>query len=303
MNRAGYTHTGRQRYWCATCRTRRSVSRPDLARRNERARFVAWITGVRSLADLASEGGVSRWTLSRRFVPFFAEEAIPEIPGTIRILIVDGTYAHGTDLCVLVGVTENRHVVWRFAKRETSASWSAFLRSLPRPDVVVCDGQKGLLRAICTTWPGIRIQRCQFHVILLATTYLTRKPKTEAGRALLSLLYRLKDTKDAEARDRWTLHFHTWERRHAASLRRGGAAGKNKLASARYLVRHALPHLFTFLDVPDCPNTTNLVEGWVNARLAEAMRRHRGLPLSHQKALVTVLLAYLAREKTTRKLT
>jgi hypothetical protein len=61
-----------------------------------------------------------------------------------------------------------------------------------------------------------------------------------------------------------------------------------------------LPYLFTYLDFPGCPNTTNLVEGWPNAAIAEALRRHRGLHLSQKKILVSIILSHLTREKPTR---
>jgi hypothetical protein len=79
----------------------------------------------------------------------------------------------------------------------------------------------------------------------------------------------------------------------------GGYVHK-KIRSVRFIVRRALPNLFVYLDFPGCPNTTNLVEGWVNATLAEALRRHRGPHLSQKKILVSIILSHLTREKPTR---
>ncbi|MBI5221160.1 MAG: hypothetical protein HY978_05025 [Candidatus Liptonbacteria bacterium] len=56
-----------------------------------------------------------------------------------------------------------------------------------------------------------------------------------------------------------------------------------------------MPDLFTYLDYPSCPNTTNLVEGWVNTAIAEGLGRHRGLKLSQKKTLVSIILSNLKR--------
>jgi hypothetical protein len=61
-------------------------------------------------------------------------------------------------------------------------------------------------------------------------------------------------------------------------------------------MRKAIPYLFTYINRPGVPNTTNLVEGWVNSAIAEALRLHRGLRLSEKKMLVSIILTKLAKE-------
>ncbi|MBI2888724.1 MAG: hypothetical protein HYY10_02250, partial [Candidatus Liptonbacteria bacterium] len=98
-----------------------------------------------------------------------------------------------------------------------------------------------------------------------------------------------------------------WEKQYEKVFAERNESGEHvhrKLRSVRGIVRRALPDLFTYLDYPGCPNTTNLVEGWVNTVLTEGLRRHRGLHLSQKKTLVSVILSHLQRpmrEKPTRK--
>jgi hypothetical protein len=209
----------------------------------------------------------------------------------------------------LIAVDEHGHIFWMFAGRETYLSWSAFLETLPEPEVAVGDGQKGLYAAVSTLFEDAAFQRCQFHVIQLVHKYLTRDPDHEAAKEFLDILYRLKDAKDKEAAMLWKIEYKHWEARHENMLKEKTPAGRYRharLRSARTAVRGAWPHLFTFLDHENCPNTTNLVEGWVNAALANALREHRGLHLWQKRTLVSVILSNLSRnpkEKPTRKFT
>ena len=144
-------------------------------------------------------------------------------------------------------------------------------------------------------------------MVSLIIHYLSRNPKTEAGQQILELMYRLKQVKTNEDRDKWKLLHRIWEKQYEKIFSEKNEAGgytHRKLRSVRFIVRKALPNLFTYLDYPGCPNTTNLVEGWVNTAIAEGLRRHRGLHLSQKKTLVSIILSNLKRktkEKPTRK--
>jgi len=200
------------------------------------------------------------------------------------------------------------HLSWMFAVRESFASWLAFLKNLPAPDVVVIDGQKGLLAAILCLWPQAKIQRCLVHIERLARIKLTRQPKTRAGKELLTLVQGLFGVRTRRQRRRWLRAHRRWEHRHAVFLKErsyGEAkAGKKRLwwythrniRAVRSLLRNALPHLFTFVRYPHVPRTTNHVEGGVNSRLKELVHRHRGLPQDRKQVLVAEHLA-LKREK------
>jgi len=169
-----------------------------------------------------------------------------------------------------------------------------------KPDVVVMDGQKGLFAAARALWPQARIQRCQFHVVSFAIQYLGRHPKDEAGKAILDLLYELKNVKTPEQRTRWKWFYVIWEKRYQKLLlakNESGGFTYQRLRSVRFIMRRALPNLFTYIDCPGTPNTTNLVEGWVNSAVAEALRRHRGLREYEKKTLVSVILAHLSRRQ------
>lgn len=314
MWRYGRTAKGTPRWYCPRCRVSGIRTRPDTAIRHERRQFVRWLTGKASMGELAAAHRVSRQTLSKRFRRYFGNALSWHPPPSIRTLILDGTYIHGRSLAALVALTEQGEAYWRFAPWETSETWGALLVRLPRPEVVVCDGQKGLHKILEELWPQTAIQRCHFHVAKLARRYLTAHPKTEAGQEVRELIRAVPKVQSLKAARGWRHAYEAWEARHAAFLSERTYYNDGRrvrwwythrnLRGVRSLIRGALPHLFTYLRYPGTPNTTNHLEGGVNAGIAEALRLHRGLRLHQKKTLVSILLAERnRRRKPTRKFT
>jgi len=305
MRRHGVTKTGRERYFCTTCKNTSVVSRDDTRMRHDKDRLVAWLTGVESKETIAKRHGVTRRTLSNEFKPFFQKNpnGMAPLGYEAKLLIVDAKFIHGNKLCALIAVTEEDKVFWQFADTECYGTWYACLVRFKSPEVVVADGQKGVSHFVKRHWPKTKFQRCHFHMVSLVIHYLSRNPKEKAGEDILELMYRLKRVKTSEARDQWKLLHKIWEKQYEkvfSEKNESGGYAHRKLRSARFIVRRALPDLFTYLDYPGCPTTTNLVEGWVNTAIAEGLRRHRGLRLSQKKTLVSIILSHLTREKPTR---
>lgn len=305
----GKTAAGTPRYRCLVCKRSSIIHRPDTRQRHQRNRLVSWLTGVQSKDDVARRYGVTRQTLSKEFQVFFRQNPNPKTFQGFgaKILIIDAKFIHGRKLCALIAVAEDDYIVWQFANTECYHTWRGFLARFSSPEVVVADGQKGVARFVKRWWPQTAFQRCHFHLVSLVIHYLSRNPKNEAGQQILDLLYRLKYVKTFEDRDQWKLLHHIWEKQYEKVFNEKNELDgyvHQKLRSVRFIVRRAVPNLFTYLDYPGCPNTTNLVEGWVNTAIAEGLRRHRGLHLSQKKTLVSIILSNLRRskrEKPTRK--
>ena len=291
--------------------------RPDLKGHHHRTLFTQWLTGNRSLSEIADDHGVSRQTLVRWFATLWERVRQPPAlnPDPHAIYILDGVYLSGRENAALICRTMTVQLSWMFAVRESLSSWLAFLKSLPVPDAVVVDGQKGLLAAILWLWPHTKIQRCMVHIERLARIKLTRQPKTRAGKELLTLVQRLSSVRTKRQRRRWLCVYRRWERRHEAFLKERSygepKAGEKRawwythrnIRAARSLLRNALPHLFTFIHHPHVPRTTNHVEGGVNSRLKELVHRHRGLPQVRKQALVAEYLAQKRQQKPPRNVT
>lgn len=309
MRRHGRTKSGTERYFCPVCKRSSIIHRPDTHIRHDKDRLITWLTGVESKDTIAKLYGVTRQTLSNEFRSFFNKNpnGMAPLGFKTKMLIVDAKFIHGSELCALIAVTENDKIFWQFASAECYGTWYACLVRFAPPEVVVADGQKGVARFVRRYWPNTAFQRCHFHMVSLVIHYLSRNPKDKAGQDILDLMYRLKQVKTYEDRDRWKLFHRIWEKQYEkvfAEKNETGGYAHRKLRSVRFIMRRALPNLFTYLDYPECPNTTNLVEGWVNTAIAEGLRRHRGLHLSQKKTLVSIILSNLSRnskEKPTRK--
>jgi len=317
MQKRGRTAAGTQRWYCRSCALSAVRKRPDTKDRHHRMLFTRWLTGNRSLPEVAHDYGISRRTLIRWFAPLWGRIRQPLVLNLdpCAIYILDGVYLSGRENAALICRTMTAQLSWMFAVRESFASWLAFLKNLPAPDVVVIDGQKGLLAAILCLWPQAKIQRCLVHIERLARIKLTRQPKTRAGKELLTLVQGLFGVRTRRQRRRWLRAHRRWEHRHVAFLKERGygeaKAGKKRLwwythrniRAVRSLLRNALPHLFTFVRYPHVPRTTNHVEGGVNSRLKELVHRHRGLPQDRKQVLVAEHLARHREKKPPRNVT
>lgn len=77
-------------------------------------------------------------------------------------------------------------------KYETNALYAAALAGLKAKNIeiqsIVCDGCKGLMQP----YSDIPTQLCHFHQVQILNRYLTRNPRTDAGKALRQLAPGLK---------------------------------------------------------------------------------------------------------------
>jgi hypothetical protein len=309
MRRNGRTSAGTKRFRCVACGISETARRPDTRLRHGRDRFVSWLTGITSKKSVAGHYGISVRTLTREFKVFVNgpgdDPGNPPQPELVaRILIADAKFIDGNRLCALIALTGSDAIFWQFAPGENEATWTEFMKQFRPPLVVVADGEKGLARFVKRCWPDTRFQRCHFHMVKLVIRHTTRNPKDEPSKRIFELALRLKAVKTKQQRDQWVMLYKIWEKQHAGWFKQkssGGGYAYRKLRSVRHAFRTALPDLFTYLDIEGCPNTTNDVEGWINAAIAERIARHRGMKPKEKKVLVSTLLSHLAREKPKRK--
>lgn len=313
MQRWGKTSTGKIRWRCSTCLTSGVRTRKDNRLKKRLSLFVRWLTSKASLDELAKGNNVMSRTLQRWFSPFWNTPPQPDIRTGVRVLVLDGTSVMKRVCMLLIAGDGDTHrpVSWMDCPRECFDSWVVFLRDLSwrgvTPEVVVCDAQRGLLKAIREVWPGVKIQRCLIHVVRQACIWLTQNPKTRAGRELLVLVKELPRIQTKRQKRRWVRKFWRWYRRHEKFLkdRSYSPSGKRwythrRLRGTRSLLKNALPDLFGFVTDPSIPKTSNHVEGGLNSRLKELFRCHRGFSLQRKLILAAWYLALRQGQKPTR---
>lgn len=315
MQRWGKTAAGHTRWRCPQCFASSTVSRPDVTKNARYALFVSWITGTKTLSDIASRYAVNRWTITAWFRPFWQRAPRPmHPPHTIDVLILDGLYLESRCHCVLIGKTPTTVIRWLFTERESYGSWLLFFSQIPAPRIVVCDGQKGMRSALKTIWPQTRVQRCVFHIHELAMARITKSPRTMAGQHLRVIVSRLFSVHTRRQKRKWMRKYFNWRRRSETFLKertqiqmpgrkRSWWYTHRNLRSVRSLIDNALPELFVYIGHVEIPRTTNHVEGGINSHLSELIHRHRGISEEKKEILIGHILAEKQRQKPTRNLT
>lgn len=307
MQKYGRTVAGAQRWRCLVCKKSAVRERLDLTEFHRRRRFQEWLIGTESLTRVAQGLGLTRQTLERWFAPFWREPppGLPPVPDLSReVLIIDAIYLSGRFNAALIGRTPDRPVHYSFALRESFFSWLEFgqrLRPPSAPFAIVLDGQRGGLAAVKTLWSQAKLQRCLAHVTRNVKNKLTRNPKTEAGQELRALTNALFTVWTPEDRDTWLRAVQDWEEQFLPlALAKTKGLNQNgrlvwwythkNLHGAYIHLKNALPNLFTYVEHPTIPRTTNHIEGGINARLKELLGRHRGLSLTQKQTLVAIFL-------------
>src|SRR3989338_801261 len=313
MNKWGKTTAGSARWFCPSCKVSGIRKRKDNRERTRLFLFVRWLTSKKSLTELALEQGLTTRTLLRWFHPFWLTPPRPKPTSSVRVLVLDATSVMPRTCMLLIAGDGDQHipVSWSPTVRECHASWLMFLTELKWADVnpshVVCDGQRGMLKAIREVWPKAQIQRCLVHVVRQASAWLTRSPKTKAGRRLLVLVRKLTSIRTRRQKRQWIHSFHRWERTHKTFLkeRTYGPSGRwwythRKLRGVKALIQNAIPNLFHYVSDPSIPRTSNHVEGGLNARLKELFRCHRGITVTKKLAIASWYLALRQGQRPTR---
>ena len=261
----------------------------------------------RALVDLAHELRVSLATLRRRFDVFLRNiPAAPTPTSAADCLLLDGFWfrgKHGNRGGVVLIATAGKKVVsFAFARSESLRAWRDFIATLPQPLVVVTDGNTGLCRAIAELWPNARHQRCLVHIGHESRKATWSVRKDELGKQLNALRKKLTHARTPEQARLYIEEFLRWGKQNRATLqhrekgvdkigRRHNKKYTNSALQAGYAhLEKALPSMFVYLHHENGEHTTNFLEGGINTGLRDLLRRHRGMPLARQKALIAHFL-------------
>lgn len=305
MQKRGKNAQGKQRWLCTNCNQSRSLGHETQAQSRVLDRFVTWLLGKQSQAELPTGFTDRTW----RNQTTWCWDIIPKptLSGEVYpILLLDGIRI-GSLVC-LIARTPDYVVGWYWVPYESSGYWDKLLGTLSVPVVAICDGQKGVLLSIARNWPTTTIQRCHFHVWQNVRTKLTLNPQTEAGKQLLQLARGLlKGLATREQASLWVRYLEAWEETHGAFLKERTYTDNPKPGQKKWRYTHERlrsayrqlakllrdGQLFTYLDdsliqqtKQPIPRTTNYVEGGINSQLRTKLKLHRGMSEEHQRRLV-----------------
>lgn len=208
---------------------------------------------------------------------------------------MDTTY-FGRDFGVMVFKSaEGQHLYWKFVQYETISGYVEGISYLESQGInikgIVCDGRKGLFRAL-SEYP---IQMCQFHQVAIVTRYITRKPKAQASIELKELVHLLTQT-DKEsffgALDQWYAKWEGYVNERVVNPETGKSRYMHKrLRSAYKSLERNKQHLFTWYDNMELglPTTNNQLEGTFTD-LKNKLRNHNGLSRKRKEKFINGFL-------------
>jgi len=156
---------------------------------------------------------------------------------------------------------------------------------------VVVDGRRGMT----TVFKDIPVQVCQFHQMKNVTKYLTRKPETQAGKELRSIMLKLPKSNEKD----FTKILLDWnkiwgdyinERTYITGTKHWYYTHK-KVRSAYKSLERNLPYLFTYQKYLELkiPNTTNSLDGSF-VHLKDKVKIHHGLRKDRRYKMIQEIL-------------
>lgn len=199
------------------------------------------------------------------------------------VVITDTTFFGKTwGVCVFRAPNLKKNIWWTDVTKEIMATYYYGRKILEDKGWVflaaVVDGRRGMT----TVFKDIPVQSCQFHQMKTVTKYLTRRPETEEGKELRSIMLTLARSTEKEFTDLLT----GWKKKYPYILtEKTYVTGSKhwyytykKVRGAYLSMERNLPYLFTYLKYPELniPNTTNSLDGSF-VHLKDKVKIHHGL--------------------------
>ncbi len=256
-----------------------------------------YVEDKQTLAELAEDNDHSHVWVRRRLDAVAVPKA--EVAPQPTVVIADTTFWGRTyGVCVFRAWPLAKNIWWHEVASELMAHYRYGRAILEEQgwelQAAVVDGKRGFLNV----FEGIPVQICQFHQMKQVTKYLTRRPKTEAGRELRALVLTLAKTDEAT----FTAALAAWHERWGDFINQRtvseSSSGKRKWYFTHKNVRSAyrslktnLPYLFTYQKYPELniPNTTNSLDGAFSA-LKKKLAVHHGLRRDRRYKVISKLL-------------
>lgn len=112
---------------------------------------------------------------------------------------------------------------------------------------IICDGRQGLFKLFV----NIPVQMCHYHQQQIVVRYLTRKPKVEAAKELLKIVYSLSKLSKTEFMEQIDVWFTRWEKfinerteSKSETTKKRSFYTHKRLRSSYFSIKRNLPYLF-----------------------------------------------------------
>ena len=284
------TREGHQRYKCQDCGASFVKHKEGVRQSNRLVWFRKWVLGKQTVEDIAHECGYSARHVHRWFDEYLDSSPSWTMNTSIPIyLLIDGTY-YSDDHCLILYRAENlkRTIFYRFTTHEDQNEIAADLLSIRDLgyDVigVTTDGGDNIIRAVEYVFPDVPRQRCVVHVQRDCLTSITQRPRSTEAKLFRNLVQDFSICRTVNDKLWWLNMYHNWEddykefvfQKAVISYSHQEYYVHNDLRKAYIHLKRAIPNLFTYIDYPGVPKTTNALEAFFG-HIKDQIRLHRGL--------------------------
>jgi len=263
--------------------------------------FRLWITTgitVVILSKLFSCSPRTLWWHIDKFLQKPPQPLKPKHPQSIW-LKADATY-FGRWGCLIVYRERNNIIYWRFAFKEYMDEYVRDLRHLIRIgytiEGVTSDWHGSIVAAVKYVLSDVSHQRCLVHTQRLSQAVLTQRPKTKAGKDLLSVVQFLNQIQNHYEARIWLKWLSLWKERYEYLTKERTYATKDDGSrtwwythkSVRRAFRtlwYSQDHLFLYLNHIGLDKDTNSLEADFS-HLKQKLAAHRGLKRRKKVAFV-----------------
>lgn len=248
---------------------------------------------------LVRDSGMSQSSLQRLFDQYLSSPPKNMIrsKGNVHLLI-DGTYFTNGLCLVLYYDNDIQYVqLFRTTNKEKYKEIKEDLENLKNLGIqvysVTSDGHASILKAVKNVYPNAILQRCVVHVKRQARSWLGQYPKLSVSRELLWISRQITRLESLSEANDWLLCFYKWHEQNSSFINEQSMSEETgrmwythkKLHAACSHIINAIPHLFSYINDPEIPSTTNELEGYFT-HLKEKLTLHRGLRFEKKKNFI-----------------
>lgn len=281
---------GHQRYKCRDCGTSFIKHKEGVRQSNRLVWFRKWVLGKQTIEDIAQECGYSARQVHRWFDEYLDSSPSWTMNTSRPIyLLIDGTY-YSDGHCLILYRAENlkRTIFYRFTTHEDDdeiASDLISIRDLGYNVIgITTDGGDNIIRAVQYVFPNVPRQRCVVHVQRDCLSSITQRPRFTEAKLFRNLIQDLSVVKTKNDKLWWLGMYARWVEDNEEYVFQKAIVSyshqeyyvHNDLRKAYIHLKRALPNLFTYIEHPGVPKTTNALEAFFG-HIKDQIRSHRGL--------------------------
>lgn len=285
-----------QRYYCKDCKSKfqYKLNRKSLPKEEI---FYSFTFHKQTLKELSRLYHI-RISEVQKVVDEYVLPEVIHIPSEIY-LQVDATYfgSKESKFCLILfrDYLNKKNLIWKFCDVEREVYYFQMKIELERLGyiikAVIADGLP-LFRRV---FKDIPYQMCLVHMERIVVRGTTRKPKLEAGIALLALarsLHTIDQKRFNEYMNKYTLrYFHFLNEKTYSEATGEWWYTHERLREAFLSLQHLHQYLFTYKTDINISKNTNSIEGTFS-HLKDKLKAHHGLSLNRKKKVIEILLYY-----------